>query len=88
MLYQLNITLILIYVLVYTYVYLKINILDVVFQMHFMSWLPGQPASGWHKSHTKIAFFFKKNAVGYMTFVGRPTMSALQIVCTSFMLEL
>ena len=32
-----NITLILIYVPIYTYVYLKINILGVVFQMHFMS---------------------------------------------------
>ena len=72
-----NITLLLIYVLIYTYVYLKINILDVVFQMHFMSCLPGWPASGWqYKSHTKITFFFKKNVVGHMTFTGRPTMSA------------
>ena len=91
MLYQLKlliIILILIYVLISTYVYLKINILDVVIQMHLMSSLPSWPASGWPKSHTKIVFFFEKNAVGHMTFAGRPTMLARQVVCASFMLEL
>ena len=50
-------------------------------------WLPGQPASSWHESHTKIDFFFKKNVVGHMTFAGRLTKLARLIVCTSFILE-
>ena len=43
--------------------------------------------SGQHKSHTKITFFFKKNAVGHMTFAGRLTKSAGQTVHASFILE-
>ena len=39
------------------------------------------------QSHTKIAFFFKKNAVGYTTFAGRLTKLAGQTVHASFILE-
>ena len=48
---------------------------------------PGWPASGRHKSHTKIDFFFKKNAVSHTTFAGRLTKSAGLIVHASFILE-
>ena len=56
--------------------------------MHLMSWLPSQPANGQHKSHMKIDFFSKKNAVGHMTFARQLTILARQIVCALFMLEL
>ena len=45
-----------------------------------------QPAR--HKSRTKIVFFFKKNMVSHMTFVGRPTILAGHIVCALLMLKL
>ena len=47
-----------------------------------------QLAGGQHKSHTKIAFFFKKNVVNHLTFAGQPTGSARPIVHASFILDL
>ena len=39
-----------------------------------------QLADGQHKSHTKIDSEFENNAIGHMTFAGRPTMSARPII--------
>ena len=47
-----------------------------------------RPASGRHKSHTKIAFFFQKNVVDHTTFAGCPTELARPIVHASFILDL
>ena len=38
------------------------------------------PTGSQHKSHTKIDSEFEKNAIGHMTFAGRPTMLAGLIV--------
>ena len=35
-----------------------------------------RPADGQLRGRTKNVFFFEKNAVGHMTFAGRPTMTA------------
>ena len=40
----------------------------------------GQPADDRLESHTKIIFFFEKNAVGHTTFVGWLTGSAGLII--------